>query len=402
MRGCGRSDITLISHSHVIRRSCWFFLLLLALLTLCTPLQVRADGGAPNLAYVSGTAQGISVIDVGQKKVVSTINVAGDPHTILLSIDGRYLYVTQPTTGRFSVISARTRRTICSLALPGQPRLLTTDTVTNILYVAGNGAARVSAVDPAKCAVQRTFNTNGAVYGLAVAILSSSSDGSNDQLWVANTHELTVFNDHTGQLLGNIPIEGGPQNLSIPPGVTAYVTTQQGSVDAVDIQTWQVHQLLSGGTFGTMDYDALTGEVYVPDEQHNVLDTLTPIDTGSTTIPKEPVRVIHTDFPPVSVAITNDGLLGFIAERGGKVSMLDLLNRHIVYTVDVGGTPHFVITGLYPPPGDTILPQNPPQQVSTQSSTTEVVGYVLLVVSFVSLVLLVFLFLRLRRVYKNE
>jgi hypothetical protein len=29
--------------------------------------------------------------------------------------------------------------------------------------------------------------------------------------------------------------------------------------------------------------------------------------------------------------------------------MLDLLRWQIAYTVDVGGTPHFVITGLYPP-----------------------------------------------------
>jgi hypothetical protein len=30
--------------------------------------------------------------------------------------------------------------------------------------------------------------------------------------------------------------------------------------------------------------------------------------------------------------------------------MLDLIAHRLVYTVDVGGTPHFIITGLYPPP----------------------------------------------------
>jgi len=164
----------------------------------------------------------------------------------------------------------------------------------------------------------------------------------------------------------------------------------------VDIKTWQVHQLLTGGTFGTMDYDALTSEVYVPDEQHHVLDVLAPINVGTTTFPKEPNRVIPTDFPPVSVAITNDGLLGFVAERGGKVSMLDLLNRHVIYTLDVGGAPHFVITGLYPPPVDTTPPKRPAQQASSQDSVTKIVGYVLLMVSFVSLLLLIFLLLRLR------
>jgi DNA-binding beta-propeller fold protein YncE len=384
------------------RRHRRFLLLVFLLLSLYFPSYVHADGGAPNLAYVSGTAQGISVIDVAQQKVIRTISVAGDPHTILLSLDGSSLYVTQPTIGRFSAIAANTGKTICSASLPGQPTLLASDPIINSLYVAGNGATRVSALDPSTCAIRRTFNTDSPVYGLAVAILSDLPGGGSNQLWVAGTNALTVFDDHTGHLLGSIPIEGGPQYVSIPPGDTVYVTTRQGSVDAVDIKTWQVHQLLTGGTFGTMDYDALSSEVYVPDEQHNLLDVLAPINAGTATLPKEPNRVIRLDFPPASVAITNDGLLGFVAERGGKVSMLDLLNRHIIYTVNVGGTPHFVITGLYPPPVDTTSPKAPSQQASTQDSTREIVGYALLVVSFVALLLLILLFLRFRRVYGTE
>ena len=37
-------------------------------LLFAPPLHVHADGGAPNLAYVSGTPSGISVIDVGTGK----------------------------------------------------------------------------------------------------------------------------------------------------------------------------------------------------------------------------------------------------------------------------------------------------------------------------------------------
>ena len=44
----------------------------LALYMLSFPPHVQADGGAPNLAYVSGTSSGISVIDVGQAKVIIT------------------------------------------------------------------------------------------------------------------------------------------------------------------------------------------------------------------------------------------------------------------------------------------------------------------------------------------
>src|SRR3989440_8672713 len=99
----------------------------IALLFICSLLSLYfaphtyADGGAPNLAYVSGASSGVSVIDVGQAKVTKTISVAGDPHVILLSQDGGFLYVTQPSIGQVSVIRADTGRTFCTAHLTGKP-----------------------------------------------------------------------------------------------------------------------------------------------------------------------------------------------------------------------------------------------------------------------------------------
>jgi DNA-binding beta-propeller fold protein YncE len=344
-------------------------LFVISLPSLCFTPDTHADGGAPNLAYVSGTPSGISVIDVGQAKVTKTIAVAGDPHTILLSQDGSFLYASQPAVGQVSVIRADTGRIFCTAHLAGEPSLLAIDPDTNTLFTGGSGAAQVTALDPTNCKVQTTFEVNGPVYGLAVALTAGSglNDGTSNELWVASSIGLRVFDDRTEQTLGDIPVPGGPQYLSIPPGETVYVTTRQGSVDAVGLKTREVRQLLKGGIFGPMDYDALTSEVYVPDEQHNVVNVLSPIDTGMTTLPKEPERVIHMDDTPDSVAITNDGLLGFIALRGGKIAMFDLIAHRLVYTVVVGRRPHFIITGLYPPPvletptpvSNAISPQQP-------------------------------------------
>lgn len=71
---------------------------------------VRADGGAPNLAYVSGTASGVSIIDIGQAKITKTISILGEPQTILLSEDGGLLYVSQPALGQVSIFRASTGR----------------------------------------------------------------------------------------------------------------------------------------------------------------------------------------------------------------------------------------------------------------------------------------------------
>src|SRR5436190_514270 len=109
-----------------------------------TASSAHADGGAPNLAYVSGTPQGISVIDVAKQNVDRTIKVGGNPNTIQLSSDGRFLYVTQPELGKVSVIGAKDGNTICSADVPGQPTLLVLDLgVSGKFYVAGNGAPGV-------------------------------------------------------------------------------------------------------------------------------------------------------------------------------------------------------------------------------------------------------------------
>ena len=335
------------------RKYCYrfcFLCMLLLLVGLFSP-SAHADGGAPQLAYVAGAAPGISIIDIARRRVTGTIAVAGNPRTALLSPDGHALYVTQPTLGRVAVITAKTGKAQCTASLPGQPSLLALSLDATVLYAAGQEDTSVRALDPVTCAVQRTFETHEPVYGLAVtaSTAADATPSTPNQLWITGTTSLTIY-EVNGHMLGSVPIAGGPQDICIPGGFTAYVTTRQGTVVAVDLNTRQVvRTLLSGGQFGPMDYDANTGEVYVPDRQHNQLAVLAPVTAGTTATPQEPVRILRLNSSPQSVAITSDGQLGFVALSNGQVLMLDVPGRSIVTNIAVGGTPHFIITGLYPP-----------------------------------------------------
>jgi DNA-binding beta-propeller fold protein YncE len=201
-----------------------------------------------------------------------------------------------------------------------------------------------------------------------------------NQLWITGATSLTIF-EVNGHLLGSVPIVGGPQYISIPGGFTAYVTTGRGTVVAVDLNTRRVGRtLLSGGQFGPMDYDANTGEVYVPDRQHNQLDILVPVNATTTVTPQEPARIIHLSSSPQSVAITSDGQLGFVALSNGQVLMLDVPGRSIVTSIAVGGTPPFIITGLYPPENS---PTPNRAQTTTQSPQATPISSFFLIVSLV-------------------
>lgn len=356
-----------------------FLCILLVPAGLCAP-AAYADGGAPQLAYVAGSGPGISIIDIARRRVTGTLAIAGDPRTVLLSPDGQALYVAQPALGRVAVITAKTGKTLCVASLPGQPSLLALSLDNTILYAAGQGDSAVRALDPQTCAIQRTFETHEPVYGLALAASTApdATPATPNQLWITGTTALMVF-EVNGHLLGSVPVAGGPQYISIPGGFTAYVTTRRGSVVALDLNTRRVVQtLLSGGQFGPMDYDANTGEVYVPDRQHNRLDVLTPVVAGTPVTSQEPARVLRLSSSPQSVAITNDGQLGFVALANGQVLMLDIPGRSVVTSIAVGGTPHFIITGLYPPVNSPPPAPQPtvPSRLSAPSS-----GLLLLIVS---------------------
>jgi hypothetical protein len=302
--------------------------------------------------------------------------VDGDPHAVYLSLDGRFLYVTQPELGRVALVSAQSKQTLCTANVPGQPTLLAFDPGTNILYAAGNGADTISALDSTTCALKFTIKMNGPVYGLAVALLGASgpNGGNGNQLWATDSRSLSIL-DSSGKLLSSIPIAGGPRYISIPTGITAYITTASGTVVAVDLATRQVSRpLITGGRFMPMDYDAYTDEVYVPDQLHDQIDVLSPVTSVSGPPPHEPSRVIRLSVAPQSIAITSDGQLGFVALSGGDVAMLDIPGRQLISTIHVGGTPHFIITGLYPP-----LIGATPQQASVYGTLINIVAYLFLI-----------------------
>jgi DNA-binding beta-propeller fold protein YncE len=133
-----------------------------------------------------------------------------------------------------------------------------------------------------------------------------------------------------------------------------------------------------------MDYDAVTGEIYVPDEQNQQLEVLTPWTPGADSAPHEPNRIVHLSSTPQAVAITSDGQLGFVALSGGKVAMLDVPGRQITNTIVVGGTPHFIITGLYPP-----LLGTTPQEASTWSIIINIAAVMVILILIVGSFLLI-------------
>lgn len=331
-------------------RALSFFLLGCALLIPLVPAPVYADGGAPNLAYVAGARQGVGVIDIAQQRVVSSFAVAGNPNMLLLSPDGSLLYVTRPGSGSVVALAAKTGQVICSAVFPDHPALLALSADSTVVYVAGLNETEILALNAQTCAQERSFQAPEPVHWLAATLSNAAGASPRTQLWVAGPGAVSILDDQ-GRVSDSIPVTGDPQFLCLPGVLTAYVATHQGSVIALDMLTHRIiATLLTGGVFGAMDYNAVTGEIYVPDQHRRQLDVLTPVLAGMALMPREPVSTWPVPASPQAVAITNDGQLGFVALDNGQVMLLDLPGRNVMKSVNVGGSPRFIIAGAYPPP----------------------------------------------------
>ncbi len=113
--------------------------------------------------YVSGTAGGISILDIAQRRLIGTLSVPDKPEMVLLSADGRLLYVTQPDINQVVIMNTSSRQQQCSVTVPGQPSFLAIDPWTNTLYAAGIASNQVAALDPTNCAVRYRVEVQGDV-----------------------------------------------------------------------------------------------------------------------------------------------------------------------------------------------------------------------------------------------
>src|SRR6185312_16837874 len=124
-------------------------LLALALFAAGGTPTARADGGAPNLVYVSGTPAGVSVIDIASQQVSATISVDGDPRGMVLSTDSRFLYVAQAAKNSVAVIDTLAKQVIHTYPVGAGPQFVTLDLVDpSHLWVANSGGDTVTVLNP--------------------------------------------------------------------------------------------------------------------------------------------------------------------------------------------------------------------------------------------------------------
>ncbi len=328
--------------------------ILLALVLACSGVlallpvgATRADGGAPNLAYVAGTGDagnGLAIIDIAQRKVTRTITLGGAPWGVVLSADNRYAYVTEQAAGQMAIIDTRTYAVTGTIATGAGATGLAIDLADAAqVFVANRDAGTVTALDPDHRRVLATIAVGQQPTGIAIAGLGTSIGGA-PQVFVANagSDTVSVIDALSRQVTATIPVPGGPQYVVVLANASvAYVTTRAGQVVVIALATHTVVGTLvrrDGASLGVMDYDAVTSQIYVPDAASGDVSIFAPVTaSGGGGFPNASIQHFPIAGGPSAVAITFDGAYAFIAQRdAGQVTMLDATTRQPLASIAVG------------------------------------------------------------------
>lgn len=135
-------------------------------------IVISPDGRMVYVACYLGHA--VVALDVATRALVATIPFPqqAQPYGLAISPDGRYLYASDNFAGRLYVAGATTLRLIASVAIGQRPSLIARSPDGRVLYVANGGSRTVSALDiganPAAPRVTATIPVTGFPHGLCV------------------------------------------------------------------------------------------------------------------------------------------------------------------------------------------------------------------------------------------
>ncbi len=271
-------------------------LLTLSALSALLALSALSAQAADPKAYVGNFKDNtVSVIDTAKGVVSATIAVAAGPHGMVLSPDGRRL------------------------------------------YVSGDGSSQVSVIDTASDTATRPLEVGKAPHGLAMA-----PDGKRLLVAVYAEDRIGVWDTASGAQVGSIAV-AKPHTLAIlPDGKKAYVASQQPgsfSLAVIDLATATVlRQIaldkpprdLEASLDGRAVYATVAGE-----------NAVLVIDTTSDSV----VTRLATGASPHIAAPIKGGKLGGVVVQGpGEYTLFDVGTLTVLRSIPVGKQPHWAAT----------------------------------------------------------
>jgi YVTN family beta-propeller protein len=334
----------------------------LVLLAITMPLVWRGEAAAAPKAYVGlFKDNAIAVLDTDTNRVQGTIPVPQGPHGIVITPDGRKVYVSSDGASTVSVIDTQTDKIVRSIEVGTNPHGLAIAPDGRQVLVGGFGTNQVLLIDT---------NTDQIVGRLPVPMPHNSVLSPDGHMAYVGSQQqgatAIVILDLTQRTqVGTVPLEKTPRGLTLSPDAKQLYVTVAGA-DAV-----QVVDLAS---------QRVVGQIPVGASPHHVL--MLPNGTAGLVVSQGPgnleffdptrhtvSQTVHVGTNPHWLAVSTDGRTAYVTNEGSQdVAVVDVASGTVTATVHAGNAPRKIV--VQPGPGGERTTPAPAASSPTHGTVT--------------------------------
>jgi len=288
--------------------------------------------GAPK-AYVGlFKDDAVAVIDTVQNKVLTTISVAKGPHGLVMTPDGRKVYVSSDGATSVSVIDTASDHVATSIDVGANPHGLAISGDGSRVLVSGWGSNQAEVIDTA---------TDRVIGSVPVAQPHNGTLSRDGRVgWVASQKQdakaLVRLDLSMWKEVARVPLNETPRGLELSPDGRRVFFTLAG-VNAIQILDTTTNQIVAQIPVGASPHYA----PFTPDGRWALAVVQGPGELGLLNTANNTLAgtVAVGKAPHWSVS-SSDGRTAFVTDEGSNdVSVVDLANRTVTATIPVGNAP---------------------------------------------------------------
>ena len=306
---------------------------ILLALTACTRMVYPASATQPVKAYVGlFKDNAVAVLDVGSNRVLRTIPIPPGPHGLVVTRDGRKVYVSSDGASTVSVIDTATDQITKSIEVGPTPHGLALSPDGRQVLVAAFGTNRALLIDTA------TDRVIGEVLVPQPHNSAITSDGRT--AYVASQQQgstaLVILDLVNKVQAGRVPLEKTPRALDISPdGKWVYFTV--AGTDAVQVLDRTTNRVVAEIPVGASPHHPL----FTPNGKSTLVVSQGPghleiLDPNKRTVSAS----VTVGKAPHWIAVSSDGRTAYITNEGSSdVSIVNHASREVTATIPVGNTP---------------------------------------------------------------
>ncbi len=291
-----------------------------------------AAAAAPKLYVGLFKDDAVTVIDTAENKVLGTISVPKGPHGLVVTPDGRKVYVSSDGASMVSVIDTAADRVVASIDVGANPHGLAVSGDGSRVLVLGWGSNRALIIDTV------TDRVIGEVPVAQPHNGTLSRDGRTG--WVASQQQgatalvrldLTIWKE-----MARVPLDKTPRGLELSPDGRKVFFTLAG-VNAIQVLDTATNRLVTQIPVGASPHYA----PFTPDGRWALAVVQGPgelaiLDTTSSTL----ASTVAVGRAPHWATPSSDGRAAYVTNEGSNdISVVDLARRTVTATIPVGNAP---------------------------------------------------------------